>query len=130
MAEGQNPDTLFVACVDSRVNPNLITSSGPGDLLTLRNIGNVVCHDGQDASIDSALAFALKGLEVDSIVICGHSNCGAMKALMEDAEGKGAGALGAGFDAWLDHARPSYDGLLGNHPVAAAAVPRWTSWAW
>ena len=122
LAEGQNPDTLFVACVDSRVNPNLITSSGPGDLLTLRNIGNVVCHDGQDASIDSALAFALKGLEVDSIVICGHSNCGAMKALMEDAEGKGAGALGAGFDAWLDHARPSYDGLLGNHPVAAAAA--------
>jgi carbonic anhydrase len=108
--------------VDSRVNPNLITSSGPGDLLTLRNIGNVVCHDGQDASIDAALAFALKGLEVDSIVICGHSNCGAMKALMEDAEGEGAGSLGAGFDAWLDHARPSYDGLLADHPVAAAAA--------
>lgn len=122
LAEGQNPDTLFVACVDSRVNPNLITSSGPGDLLTLRNIGNVVCHDGQDASIDSALTFALKGLEVDSIVICGHSNCGAMKAVIADAEGAGNPGLGTGFDAWLEHARPSYLELLADHPVAASAA--------
>ncbi|TLM73059.1 bifunctional SulP family inorganic anion transporter/carbonic anhydrase [Pseudarthrobacter sp. NamB4] len=121
LADGQNPDALFVACVDSRLNPNLITSSGPGDLLTLRNIGNVVCHDGQDASIDSVLSFAVKGLEVGSIVICGHSNCGAMKAIT-DAEGKGHGALGPGFDAWLDHARPSYRELLAGHPVAQAAA--------
>lgn len=121
LTEGQNPDTLFVACVDSRVNPNLITSSGPGDLLTLRNIGNVVCSDGRDASIDSALSFAVKGLSVDSIVVCGHSNCGAMKAVVADAEGASTGALGAGFDAWLDHARPSHRELLGGHPVALAA---------
>ncbi|MCT9871921.1 SulP family inorganic anion transporter [Paenarthrobacter aurescens] len=120
LTEGQNPDTLFVACVDSRVNPNLITSSGPGDLLTLRNIGNVVCSDGRDASIDSALSFAVKALSVDSIVICGHSNCGAMKAVIADAEGS-APALGAGFDTWLEHARPSYSALLDGHPVARAA---------
>ena len=122
LTDVQNPDTLFVACVDSRVNPNLITSSGPGDLLTLRNIGNVVCHDGQDASIDSVLSFAVNALEVDSIVICGHSNCGAMKALIQDADGAGVAALGAGFDAWLDHARPSYQELLANHPVAQEAA--------
>ncbi|MCQ6270797.1 bifunctional SulP family inorganic anion transporter/carbonic anhydrase [Pseudarthrobacter sp. R1] len=122
LANSQNPDTLFVACVDSRVNPNLITSSGPGDLLTLRNIGNVVCHDGQDASIDSALSFAVKGLAVESIVICGHSNCGAMKALIDDATAKGNPSLGAGFDAWLNHARPSYRKLLADHPVAVAAA--------
>lgn len=104
LTEGQNPDTLFVACVDSRVNPNLITSSGPGDLLTLRNIGNVVCNDGSDASIDSALSFAVKGLAVDSIVVCGHSNCGAMKAVIADAEGASPD-MGDGFDAWLEHAR-------------------------
>ncbi|CCQ46410.1 permease family protein [Pseudarthrobacter siccitolerans] len=120
LVEGQNPDTLFVACVDSRVNPNLITSSGPGDLLTLRNIGNVVCHDGQDASIDSALSFAVKALGVDSIVIGGHSNCGAMKALIADAEENGNASLGRGFDAWLNHSRPSYRELAG-HPVAMAA---------
>ncbi|MFW0774444.1 SulP family inorganic anion transporter [Paenarthrobacter nitroguajacolicus] len=121
LTEGQNPDTLFVACVDSRVNPNLITSSGPGDLLTLRNIGNVVCNDGSDASIDSALSFAVKGLSVDSIVICGHSNCGAMKAVIADAEGA-APDMGAGFDTWLEHARPSYASLMAEHPVALAAA--------
>lgn len=120
LTEGQNPDTLFVACVDSRVNPNLITSSGPGDLLTLRNIGNVVCNDGSDASIDSALSFAVKGLAVDSIVVCGHSNCGAMKAVIADAEGASPD-MGDGFDAWLEHARPSYSALLAGHPVAVAA---------
>ncbi|MDI2023080.1 Carbonic anhydrase 1 [Paenarthrobacter nicotinovorans] len=109
-----------MACVDSRVNPNLITSSGPGDLLTLRNIGNVVCSDDHDASIDSTLAFAVKALSVDSIVVCGHSNCGAMKAVIADAEGSAAG-LGRGFDAWLEHARPSYQALLAGHPVARAA---------
>ena len=120
LTEGQNPDTLFVACVDSRVNPNLITSSGPGDLLTLRNIGNVVCNDGSDASIDSALSFAVKGLAVDSIVVCGHSNCGAMKAVIADAEGASPD-MGDSFDAWLEHARPSYSALLAGHPVAVAA---------
>jgi len=122
LADGQNPDALFIACVDSRVNPNLITSSGPGDLLTLRNIGNVVCHEGQDASIDSALAFAVKGLGVESIVVCGHSNCGAMKAVIADAGGNAATSLGAGFHAWLEHARPSYQELRAGHPVAAAAA--------
>lgn len=121
LTEGQNPDTLFVACVDSRVNPNLITSSGPGDLLTLRNIGNVVCRDRHDASIDSALSFAVAALSVDSIVVCGHSNCGAMKAVIADAEGS-TPELGDGFDSWLDHARPSYTALLAGHPVAVAAA--------
>ncbi|MFJ4210417.1 SulP family inorganic anion transporter [Paenarthrobacter sp. NPDC089675] len=121
LTDGQNPDTLFVACVDSRVNPNLITSSGPGDLLTLRNIGNVVCSDDRDASIDSTLSFAVKALSVDSIVICGHSNCGAMKAVLADAEGA-APSLGAGFDAWLEHARPSYEALQADHPVGLAAA--------
>lgn len=121
LTEEQNPDTLFIACVDSRVNPNLITSSGPGDLLTLRNIGNVVCRDDDEASIDSVMAFAVKGLAVDSIVVCGHSNCGAMKAVLADAEGP-APALGSGFNAWLDHARPAYRSLVDGHPVALAAA--------
>ncbi|MCQ6271880.1 bifunctional SulP family inorganic anion transporter/carbonic anhydrase [Pseudarthrobacter sp. R1] len=121
MADGQNPDTLFIACVDSRVNPNLITSSGPGDLLTLRNIGNVLCQEGQDPSTESALSFAVNALAVESIVICGHSNCGAMKAVIDDAAGT-APALGHSFDTWLGHSRPSYGELLDGHPVAMAAA--------
>lgn len=122
LAEGQKPDTLFIACVDSRVNPNLITSSGPGDLLTLRNIGNVVCGHGQDASIDSALAFAVNGLGVQSLAVCGHSNCGAMKALLAEADGADNSSLGTAFARWLDHARPSYTELLAGHPVGRQAA--------
>lgn len=122
LVETQNPDSLFVACVDSRVNPNLITSSGPGDLLTLRNIGNVVCSGGQDASIDSALSFAVDGLGVQSLVICGHSNCGAMKAVLAEAGGGDNRSLGDAFVRWLGHARPSYTELLAGHPVGRQAA--------
>lgn len=122
LVETQNPDSLFVACVDSRVNPNLITSSGPGDLLTLRNIGNVVCSHGQDASIDSALSFAVDGLGVQSLVICGHSNCGAMNAVLAEAGGGDNRSLGEAFVRWLDHARPSYLELLAGHPVGRQAA--------
>ncbi|MDQ0118862.1 carbonic anhydrase [Pseudarthrobacter defluvii] len=122
LTEGQNPDSLFVACVDSRVNPNLITSSGPGDLLTLRNIGNVVCSHGRDASIDSALSFAVNGLRVQSLVICGHSNCGAMNALLAEADSGDNSSLGPAFTQWLDHARPSYAALLAGHPVGKQAA--------
>jgi carbonic anhydrase len=123
LADAQNPDSLFVACVDSRVNPNLITSSGPGDLLTLRNVGNVVCSSaGQEASIDATLSFAVNGLGVQSLVICGHSNCGAMKAVMAEAEGGDNSSLGPEFAGWLDHARPSYAELLAGHPVGRQAA--------
>ncbi|BCW75606.1 bifunctional SulP family inorganic anion transporter/carbonic anhydrase [Arthrobacter sp. NicSoilB11] len=122
LTEGQNPDSLFVGCIDSRVNPNLITSSGPGDLLTLRNIGNVVCGNGQDASTDSALSFAVNGLGVQSVAICGHSNCGAMKALLAEAGGEDNSSLGPAFGQWLDHARPSYTELLAGHPVGRQAA--------
>src|SRR3954468_4830459 len=87
LALGQRPDTLFIACSDSRVVPNLFASSDPGDLFVIRNVGNLIppCgEDGMSSSDESeaaAIEFALMALPVEQIVVCGHSECGAMNML-------------------------------------------------
>ncbi|MFI5776049.1 SulP family inorganic anion transporter [Nocardia sp. NPDC051570] len=116
MRDGQNPDALFLTCADSRIVPNVITSSGPGDLFTVRNIGNLIPADGRDTSVEAALVYALDKLEVRSVVVCGHSGCGAMGALYH------GDVTGSGLDDWLAHGRPTLDRFRGGHPVAAAAA--------
>lgn len=87
LALGQSPDCLFFACSDSRVVPNLFASTEPGDLFVVRNIGNFVppCDDSglslTDRSEGAAIEFAVQLLGVRDIVVCGHSECGAMRAL-------------------------------------------------
>lgn len=93
-AEGQKPAQLFLTCADSRIVPNLITASGPGDLFTVRNIGNFVPRGEADAadpitpdaSVGAAIEYAVSVLGVRSITVCGHSGCGAMGALMDKAD--------------------------------------------
>jgi carbonic anhydrase len=83
--EGQNPHTLFITCSDSRVLAELITQSQPGDLFVVKNIGNIVppsAATGTTNSTAAAIEFAVETLRVSDIVICGHSQCGAMAALM------------------------------------------------
>jgi carbonic anhydrase len=87
LALGQKPDALFIACSDSRVVPNLFASTNPGDLFVLRNIGNIVppCTSSlqEDSSAIAVLEFAIFRLQVSNIIVCGHSECGAMQAITE-----------------------------------------------
>ncbi len=87
--KGQTPHALFIGCVDSRVLPNLITDTGPGDMLIVRNVGNFVppCDEStQDKSVASALEFAVKVLGVKEIIVCGHTQCGAIYTIYSDLD--------------------------------------------
>jgi carbonic anhydrase len=101
LAKGQNPETLFITCSDSRINPNLLTQTEPGELFILRNAGNLVppygaTNGGEGATIEYAVA----ALGVKDIIVCGHSHCGAMKGLLHPED---VAALPAVAD-WLKQA--------------------------
>jgi len=87
--KGQNPKAVYIGCSDSRVLPNLITKSAPGDLFVIRNIGNFVAPYNPDESFHStasAIEYAISILEVKNIIVCGHTHCGAIKAVYEKDE--------------------------------------------
>lgn len=101
LALGQKPDALFIACSDSRVVPNLFASTNPGDLFVLRNIGNLippVSASPQDNSSLAVIEFAVFSLNVADIIICGHSDCGAMQALVT---GFNTGCSCPHLESWL-----------------------------
>lgn len=107
-----DPHTMLLTCADARILPNLITDSAPGELLNVRNVGNLV---GADLSVESALSYAVGRLSVRTIVVCGHSGCDAMHDLMHDSAD---GSVGR----WLDHGAESLAAFRAYHPVAAAAA--------
>ena len=105
---GQEPPVLLITCSDSRIVPAMLTQSGPGDLFVLRNAGNIVppygpANGGEAASIEYAVAV----LNVAHIVICGHSRCGAMQALLEPDSVANLPAV----CSWISHAHAARDRL-------------------
>lgn len=101
LVNGQEPLALFITCSDSRIDPNMLTQTRPGELFIMRNAGNIVPPYGSASSGEAAtIEYAVSVLGVEDIVICGHSHCGAMNALLNPGE---TGRLPA-VRQWLGHA--------------------------
>ena len=84
LAGGQAPETLFITCSDSRISPNLVTQTGPGEIFVIRNAGNIVApHTSQTDGGSATIEYALAALKVKHVVVCGHVGCGAMGAAMD-----------------------------------------------
>jgi carbonic anhydrase len=110
LALGQKPDTLFIACSDSRVVPNLFASTNPGDLFVLRNVGNLippVSCCSHDSSAIAVVEFSVLNLNVSDIIICGHSECGAMIALAQGQTIEGS----PHFMSWLKYGQKALESV-------------------
>ncbi|HTF71483.1 MAG TPA: carbonic anhydrase [Edaphobacter sp.] len=93
-SEPQKPSALIITCADSRIDPELITQSGPGEIFVTRNIGNLVPAYGEMmGGVSAVIEYAVSALKVRHIAVCGHSDCGAMKALLNPASLEGMSSV-------------------------------------
>ena len=102
LASHQSPEALLITCADSRIVPEMITQTKPGDLFICRNAGNIVPAYGGEVlgGVSATIEYAVLALNVKDIIVCGHSDCGAMKALMHPEKLAGM----SNVSAWLRHA--------------------------
>lgn len=114
LSDTQHPEAMLLTCVDSRIVPNVITTSGPGDLFTIRNVGNLVPTNPADGSVEAALDFAVNELKVNSVVVCGHSSCEAIATLLADSSD-------SAMTRWLDYAHESLIAYRNHHPAQISA---------
>lgn len=113
LSHGQSPETLFITCSDSRINPNLLTQTQPGDLFILRNAGNLIPAYGPNPGGEAAtIEFAVRGLVVKDVIVCGHSHCGAMDGLLSPSKTEDFPAL----SRWLEHAEVTRRLVNGLYP--------------
>lgn len=123
LANGQKPEVLFITCSDSRIDPNMVTQSNPGDLFIIRNAGNIVPpHTRTAGGVTASIEYAIAVLGVTHIVVCGHTHCGAMHGALNPA---GLDGLPHVRD-WLELSRAavevvkhSHDGPLGKEHLRA-----------
>lgn len=124
LRHGQSPKVLAIACSDSRVDPALLTRSAPGDIFAIRNVANLVpayAPDNLCHGVSAALEYAVKHLQVEHIVVLGHSDCGGIKALMsEDWEAK----PGEFIHRWLSIAEEARRAVLERLPDAEPEMRR------
>jgi carbonic anhydrase len=121
----QNPQVLFITCADSRIDPSLITHTEPGDLFICRNIGNIVPAYGEMlGGVSAVVEYAVTALKVTDVIVCGHSDCGAMKAL-RDPTSPSLSAMPT-VKSWLRNAdaalgvvRAKYPNSSGDHMTRA-----------
>jgi carbonic anhydrase len=84
LSGGQSPEVLFITCSDSRIDPCLITQAQPGELFVMRNVGNIIPAFGAASSAEAAgIEYAVQGVGIKDVIVCGHSHCGAMKGLLQ-----------------------------------------------
>ncbi|MAD44804.1 MAG: carbonic anhydrase [Oceanospirillaceae bacterium] len=106
LATGQSPDVLFVTCSDSRIDPNLMTGSAPGDLFICRNAGNIVPpHSNETGGMTASIEYAVAVLGVRHIIICGHTDCGAVTGALDVDNIKGLPHV----KEWLGHCRSAIE---------------------
>jgi carbonic anhydrase len=108
LAEGQQPEYLFITCADSRIVPDLILQTQPGDLFICRNAGNVIPRAGEPAGgVSATIEYAVQVLRVRHLIVCGHSDCGVIRALMNPQNLVGLDSV----RQWLQHVEPAWDQL-------------------
>ncbi len=128
LQHGQEPEACLITCADSRIVPNLITNSEPGQLFIVRNVGNIVpCYGTSNNDELAAVEYAVVELGIEDLIVCGHTGCGAMQALVKSMETSGPSRTPLVMN-WLRHAdatleivREHYGHLQGKSLVNAAA---------
>jgi len=117
--EGQRPHTLMIACADSRIDPNLFTQSEPGEIFVARNIGNIVPAYGEMlGGVSAVIEYAVAALGVQNVVVCGHTDCGAMKGLLDQ---KTIAAMPT-VKTWLRNAEAALSIVQATYPELSGAA--------
>lgn len=120
LSKGQSPEALFITCSDSRIETAMITQTDPGELFICRNAGNIVPpHTNQTGGMTASIEFATAALQVPHIVVCGHTECGAMKGAMDLAKDDSALNALPHVKEWLSYSKAAMDAVDAIAPDAS-----------